>query len=168
MQNYGVASKISPSSRVYSTGICNSEYIGTLRRLRDAVRRKRPEKWTIIWFLLHENAPVHRSVIGQRFLNEEQCDNTGESTISPDLAPVNSYLFPRLKSAFKGRHFCDPTDIIRMRRKSWKGSHKVECIQHLNSRWQKGQLWSKCSLNDCSVSYFSEIKWFRGYCEATT
>jgi len=32
-------------------------------RLRGAVRRKRPEEWTVnSWFLLHNNAPAHRSV----------------------------------------------------------------------------------------------------------
>ena len=44
-------------------------YIDILRRLRDAVRRKRPEKWrTDSWFLLHDNAPAHRSVLVKDFL----------------------------------------------------------------------------------------------------
>ena len=39
-------------------------YIAILRRLRDAVRRKCPEKWrTNGWFLLHDNAAAHRSVL---------------------------------------------------------------------------------------------------------
>jgi len=32
---------------------------------------------------------------------------------SPDLAPADFYLFPRLESALKGQGFCDATDIIR-------------------------------------------------------
>jgi hypothetical protein len=32
---------------------------------------------------------------------------------SPDLAPADFYLFSRLKSAAKGRSFCDATDIIK-------------------------------------------------------
>jgi len=32
---------------------------------------------------------------------------------SPNLALVDFYLFPRLKSALKGRRFCDATDIIK-------------------------------------------------------
>jgi hypothetical protein len=40
-----------------------------LRRLRDAVRRKRPGKWrTNSWFLLHDNAPAHRPVSVKDFL----------------------------------------------------------------------------------------------------
>jgi len=38
-------------------------YIDILRCLRDAVRRKRPEKWRKHgWFLLDDNALAHRSV----------------------------------------------------------------------------------------------------------
>jgi len=39
-------------------------YINTLRHLTDKVRRKHPENWrTNSWFLLHDNAPAHRSVL---------------------------------------------------------------------------------------------------------
>jgi hypothetical protein len=32
----------------------------------------------------------------------------------------------------------------------------------------RGLLWNICSLNDCIVLYFSEIKWFQGHSKATT
>jgi hypothetical protein len=67
-----VASSSSRNALVLFTGIAtvNKEmYIDILRRLRDAVRRKRPEKWrTNSWFLLHENALAHRSVLVTDFL----------------------------------------------------------------------------------------------------
>jgi hypothetical protein len=50
---------------------------------------------------------------GQRFLTKEQCDNTGASPILPDLAAADLYLFARLKSAVKGRHFCGATNVIK-------------------------------------------------------
>jgi len=38
-------------------------HIGILRRFKDAVRLKCPAKWrTHSWFLVHDNAPAHRSV----------------------------------------------------------------------------------------------------------
>ncbi|GBN83666.1 hypothetical protein AVEN_109359-1 [Araneus ventricosus] len=44
-------------------------YLEILKRLRDAVRRKRPEKWaTNNWFLLHDNAPPHRALIVKKYL----------------------------------------------------------------------------------------------------
>jgi hypothetical protein len=37
-------------------------YVDISRRLRDAVRRKRNEKWrTKCWSILHDNDPAHRS-----------------------------------------------------------------------------------------------------------
>jgi hypothetical protein len=42
-----------------------------------------------------------------------------------------------------------------------------ECFQHLYSHWHKVLFWRKCSLNDWTVSYFSEIMWFREHFEAT-
>jgi hypothetical protein len=62
------------------------------------------------------------------------------SPYSPELAAADVYLFPRLKSALKGRRFCNVTDII----KNAKGELKrliqtgfQECFQQLYSRWQK-------------------------------
>ena len=46
-------------------------YIDILHHLRDEVRRKRPEKWgTNSWFLLHDNAPAHRSALVMDFLSK--------------------------------------------------------------------------------------------------
>jgi hypothetical protein len=37
-------------------------YVEILCGLRDAVRKKQPEMWARnSWFLLHDNAPAHRS-----------------------------------------------------------------------------------------------------------
>jgi len=44
-------------------------YIDIFYRLRDGVRRKYPTKWrTNSSFLLHDNAPAHRSVLVKNFL----------------------------------------------------------------------------------------------------
>jgi hypothetical protein len=49
---------------------------------------------------------------GQRSLSKEQCEKNGASLpYSADLAPADFYLFPCLKSALKGWHFGDATDI---------------------------------------------------------
>jgi hypothetical protein len=42
------------------------------RLLRDAVRRKRPEKWkSRSWFLLRDNAPAHRLVLVKDLLAKD-------------------------------------------------------------------------------------------------
>jgi len=39
--------------------------------------------------------------------------------------PADFYLFPRMKSAWKGRHFCDATDIIKNAMEELKGFQKM-------------------------------------------
>jgi len=117
-------------------------YIDTLRPLRDLVRRKRPEKRrTNIWFLLHDNALSHRSVLVKDFLAKNNVKTLELPSSSPDLAAADIYLFPGLKSALKGRRwgFCDTTDIIKnaiegLQRISQYGFQ--ECFQQFYSRWQ--------------------------------
>jgi len=74
-------------------------YTDTIRRLRDAARRKCLEKWkTKSWFLPHNNAPAHQSVLVQDFLENNKMTTLGHSPRSPDLDPTDFYLFPRMKS----------------------------------------------------------------------
>jgi transposase len=88
--------------------------IDIFRGLRDAVRRKSPEKRrTNSWFLLHDNAPAHPSCLVKDFLAKNNVTIMEHPPYSPDLVPANFYLFFRLKSALKGRRFCDATHIIK-------------------------------------------------------
>jgi len=68
-------------------------YIDILRRLMDAVRRKRPEKLrTNFWFVFYDNAPAHRSVLFKVCLAKKKCDSTGAS---PTLfRPGYGWLLP--------------------------------------------------------------------------
>jgi len=50
---------------------------------------------------------------GQGFLSKEQCDNTAASPMLSWPTPADFNLFPRMKSEWKGQHFCDTTDIIK-------------------------------------------------------
>jgi hypothetical protein len=108
-------------------------YIDNLRRLRDAVRRKRLEKWrTNSWFLLHYNAPAHRSFLVNDFLAK----NNVATLEHPLYSPVCSLFLP----ALMGRRFCDATDVIKnateeLKRLSRKYFQK--CFQQLYSRQQK-------------------------------
>jgi hypothetical protein len=64
----------------------------------------------------------------------------GHQPYSTHLAPADFYLFPRLKSALKGRRFCDATEIIKNATKQLKRLSQngfQECFQHPYSRRQK-------------------------------
>ncbi|KAJ4450997.1 hypothetical protein ANN_02433 [Periplaneta americana] len=70
-------------------------YVETLRRLWDAVRRKRPEKWVENnWFLMHDNAPAHRAIIVKNFLARHNITALDHPPYSPDLSPPDYFLFP--------------------------------------------------------------------------
>ena len=89
-------------------------YLEYLRRLRESVRRKRPEKWRDgDWNLHHDNAPAHTSHLVQQFLAKHCTAQLQQPPYSPDLAPYDFLLFPRLKQVLKGHRFEATEDIKR-------------------------------------------------------
>jgi len=70
-------------------------YTDIIYRLIDAVRRKHPEKWrTNSWFLLHDNALAHQSVLVKDFLPNNNVTTLSHPPYSHHLAPADFYLFP--------------------------------------------------------------------------
>jgi hypothetical protein len=63
--------------------------------------------------LIHDNAPAHRSVLVKDFVAKNNVTTLEHLRYSPDLASADIYLFPRLRSALKGRRLCDATVIIK-------------------------------------------------------
>ena len=91
----------------------NKEYYhDVLRRLRDAIRRKRPEMHASgEWKLHHDNAPAHTAHLVPQFLAKHGVPQVGQPSYSPDMAPCDFFLFPKIKSQLKGRRFQDVDDI---------------------------------------------------------
>jgi transposase len=79
-------------------------YLEVLARLREAVRRRRPELWPDSWILHYGNAPAHDALAFREFLAKKLILKLDRPPYSPDLAPCNFWLFPKLKTALKGRH----------------------------------------------------------------
>jgi len=83
-----------------------------LARLRDAVRRKRPELWVNqTWMLHHDNAPAHASLLICSYLAKHQTSVVPHSPYSPGLDPADFFLFPKLKTTLKGSRFQTIEDI---------------------------------------------------------
>ena len=81
-------------------------YYEVLRRLRENVRRKRPQKWQNQNLIIHhDNALAHRSFKVSQFLAKNNMTVIPHPPYSPDLAPCNFFLFPKLKLQMKGRRF---------------------------------------------------------------
>ena len=72
----------------------------------------------------------------QGFLTKANVTTLENPPYYPDLDPADFYLFPRLKSALKGRRCCDATDIIKNATEELKMLSQngfQECFKHLYS-----------------------------------
>ena len=58
------------------------------------------------------HAPAHTALSVREFLATKQITVLGHPAYSPDLAPIEFFLFPKIKEILKGRHF-DDNDAIR-------------------------------------------------------
>jgi histone-lysine N-methyltransferase SETMAR len=97
-----------PTGQILNSGF----YRDVLRRLRENVRRRRPELCQEqTWLLHHDNAPSHTSVLTQQFLAKYKMAGIPHPPYSADLAPCDFFLFPKLKLNLKGRRF-DTTEEI--------------------------------------------------------
>jgi len=76
-------------------------YQEVLVRLRDAVHRKRPELWENQIGILHHNAPAHALLLIRSYLAKHQTSFVPHPPYSPDFAPADSFLFPKLKTILK-------------------------------------------------------------------
>jgi histone-lysine N-methyltransferase SETMAR len=63
------------------------------------------------WFLLHDNAPAHNATIVKQFLTQQKVTVLDRPPYSPDLAPPDYFLFPKVKSHLKGHLFDSISDI---------------------------------------------------------
>jgi len=53
----------------------------------------------------HDNAPAHTAVLTQQFLAANKIPLIPHPPYSPDLAPCDFFLFPKMKLKLKGRWF---------------------------------------------------------------
>jgi len=88
-------------------------YLEVLTRLRESDWRKRPGLWPDKWNLHQDNAPAHDALRVREFLAKNSITKMDHPPYSPDLAPCDFWLFPKLKNALKGQRFADLSDIQR-------------------------------------------------------
>jgi len=101
-------------------------YLEVLKRLREKVRRKRPElSANNSWILHHNNAPAHTALSVREFLATKQITVLEHSAYSPDLAPSDFFLFPKIKEISKRRHFDDTDDVRSNTTEDLKQFHKT-------------------------------------------
>ncbi|UYV76479.1 hypothetical protein LAZ67_14000549 [Cordylochernes scorpioides] len=116
-------------------------YLGILRRLREAIRKKRPEKWTNGgWILHHDNARPHTAHLMTSFLAKNGTQILLQPPYFPDIAPNDFFLFPKLEAVLKGRHFDTRDDIIEKSPLALKSIPK-EAYKNCFDNWEKRWRW---------------------------
>ncbi|UYV77835.1 hypothetical protein LAZ67_15002534 [Cordylochernes scorpioides] len=80
------------------TSASKEYYLQVMRNLRKAIRQKRPDLWkNKNWLLHHDNAPAHTSLLVRDFLAKNNTLMMPQRPYSPDLAPCDFFLFPKLR-----------------------------------------------------------------------
>ncbi|UYV71394.1 hypothetical protein LAZ67_8002960 [Cordylochernes scorpioides] len=121
-------------------------YLDVLRRLREAVRQKRPEKWhQKNWLLHHDNARPHKAVTIQLYLAKHGIALLSQPPYSLELAPNDFFLYPKIKKVLKGRQFDSIPEIKENTKNILKGL-KDDDFQRCFDIWKKR--WNKCIHSD--------------------
>jgi len=83
-------------------------------QLKDIFKEKSPRsgKVTKGGLFLHDIAPAHRALATHKKLAYLSFHCLDRTPYSPDLAPSDYDLFPRLKKQLKGRHFSSDAEVI--------------------------------------------------------
>ncbi|KFD53334.1 hypothetical protein M514_05815 [Trichuris suis] len=90
-----------------------SSYKAVLRKLKIALARKRRGKLHFGVLFHHDNAPAHSSRTVRTVLREFRWEVIPHPPYSPDLAPSDFFLFPKLKEHLKGTLFESMDDAKR-------------------------------------------------------
>lgn len=92
--------------------INGKHYANQLRRLREEIKTKRRGKLRRGVYLLQDNAPAHTAQVAMAAAEECGFKVLPHPPYSPDLAPSDYFLFPKLKENLRGRRFETDSDVI--------------------------------------------------------
>lgn len=81
-------------------------YMTILQHLQEAVQKKQQELWwECSWFVCHNNALVHIVLSFQLLTPKTKLHWFDRPLYSPDLSPVDFFLFTELNTSLKGGNF---------------------------------------------------------------
>jgi transposase len=102
-------------------------------------RSRRKPKELSLW-LLQDNAPVHKSAVATKAIEDSGFSTILHPPYNPDLSPSDYKLFNALKSALSGKKF-EETDDLKDFVNDWFGelspSFFIAAFEDLPVRWQK-------------------------------
>lgn len=126
-------------------------YKEVLQRLNHRVARVRKEI-RASWKLHHDNAPAHTAFVVTAYLTKIGVTTFPQPPYSPDLAPADFFLFPRLKKNLKGKHL-ESVDNVQATTTAYLKSIPREEFLEAYDAWKSR--WQKCI--DAEGSYFEKF-----------
>ena len=78
------------------------------------------------WFLHHDNAPSHSALFLRDHFAKNSTHIVPQPTYSPDLAPYDFWLFPKLKRPLRGHRFDTIEEIQAESKKTLKAIPEIE------------------------------------------
>ena len=93
--------------------INSAQYVSSLKRMLRAITKKRPDKRRHNFALHQDNARPHVSRMTTDFLRDQKISIIEHPPYSPDLAPADFFLFPRLKKIMRGTCYRDDEQVRR-------------------------------------------------------
>ncbi|VEN60324.1 unnamed protein product [Callosobruchus maculatus] len=121
-------------------------YLQVMRNLREAIRQKRPDLWkNKNWLLHHDNAPAHTSLLVREYLAKNNTVMVPQPPYSPDLAPCDFFLFPKLKRPMKGRRYATIDEI---KTASKEELNKIRKNDFLSASRIEKKRWHKCIISE--------------------
>lgn len=97
-----------------------------LPQVVSAMNDRRPITGTSKIMILHDNASAHKTAAVNQYLSENRISTLPHPAYSPDLAPCDFWLFPKLKEILAGNKFTRVQDLSRAVNSELRGISKDE------------------------------------------
>ena len=81
------------------------------------------------WILQHDNAPAHNALSVKRYLAKNYIPVMEHPPYSPDLAPCDIFLFPKITPALKRTRF-ESVDAVKAKATQLLNSITQDDLQH--------------------------------------
>lgn len=120
--------------------ITGAYYVTLIEKLREEIKSKRRGKLRAVPLLLHDNAPAHTSHVAKAAVAQSGFVELPHPPYSPDLAPSDFFLFPKMKSELKGQRFSDDDEVkeaVMAYLEDQDETFYLEGIRMLTHRYQK-------------------------------
>ena len=106
------------------TGKCYCENV--LPQVVSKVNESRPFTGTSRIMILHDNASAHITGVVTQYLSENRIATLAHPAYSPDLAPCDFWLFPKLKELLAGNKYAPAQDLSKAVNSELQGLQKEE------------------------------------------